>query len=108
MTKQNDNQAGERTQQPIQLSEANVELGLESLKRMQKNDWLNFHSKLEAAIKNAGNDGEDMDEMAAENFVAGGFSNDEAAACIFILNEEVAGREITDLSMFDKWFVYNS
>jgi hypothetical protein len=89
------------------LSECDVETGLAELKKIQKNDWVAFSAKLDKAVQVSNNSGENLLEMTHEDFINAGFTEDQAAACIFILTEEIAGREIETVSMFDKWFAWN-
>lgn len=104
----------------------NLEQALRNLKRQHKTDWSAFNSKMDGVLTVLGNrmsaEGtkelgrpvavtwnttEDITEnVSAEDFVAAGFSQDEAEAMIFVLTEDCMGQAVNSLEMVERYFCY--
>lgn len=92
----------------MKLSTLNEKSGLKTLSALQTSQWLAFSAKLEKFAAEIGfstkaNDKFSDFEITASDFVAGGFSADEAAALMFIVGSEGAN----DLDGIDRWLVIN-
>ena len=83
---------------------------IKSLKKVHTNkqSWLGWYAKLESVSTALGMSAEDdISEMvSAENFVAAGFSQDEADAFVFVLTQEVMFRQVNSISTIERFFCY--
>ncbi len=103
-----------------------LEVALKNLKRQHKNNWSAFNAKMDGVLTVLGsrmsaegtkelgrpvtvtwNTTEDITEhVSAEDFVAAGFSPDEAEAMIFVLTEDCMGQAVNSLEMAERYFCY--
>lgn len=87
---------------------------LKSLKAQHKTQWLTFFSKLEKVLEvmasrtgvTWGTQEDIRDHVIAEDFVAAGFTEAEAAALVFVLTEDCQGRPVESVETVDRWFCY--
>ena len=99
---------------------------IKNLKAAHKNSWLAFTAKLEKVLTVIGermsaeataekgrtvtvtwSTTEDItDHVTAADFVAAGFSADEAEAMIFVLTQDCMGQAVNSVEMMDRWFCY--
>lgn len=92
----------------MKLSTLNEKLGLKTLVALHTARWSDFYSKLEKLASDIGFSVRSGDkfsdfEITAADFVAAGFSADEAAALMFIVASEGAN----DHDGIDRWLVNN-
>jgi len=87
---------------------------IKNLKRQHSTQWLAFTAKVDATLAALGarmgvnwNSTEDITEhVNAEDFVAGGFSQEEADTMIFVLTEDCMGQSVNSAEMIERWFCY--
>ena len=99
---------------------------IKNLKAAHKNNWLEFTAKLKKILAVMGarmsaeatsekgrevtvtwSGTEDItDHATAADFVAAGFTTDEAEAMIFVLTESCMGQAVNSVEMMDRWFCY--
>lgn len=87
---------------------------IKTLKAAHKSNWIGFTKKLEGVLTVIGDrmgvkwsTTEDITEhVTAADFVAAGYSADEAEAMIFVLTEDCMGQAVNSTEMMDRWFCY--
>ena len=101
---------------------------IKNLKAAHKTNWLAFNAKVEKVLAVIGermsaeataekgspvtvtwSATEDItDHVTDADFVAAGFSADEAQAMIFVLTQDCMGRAVNSVETIDRWFCYCS
>ena len=87
---------------------------IKSLKAAHKTNWLAFTAKAEKVLTVMGDRmnvkwsaTEDITEhVTAADFVAAGFSSEEAEAMMFVLTQDCMGQAVNSTEMVDRWFCY--
>jgi hypothetical protein len=96
---------------------------IKNLKSAHKTNWLAFTAKVEKVLTVIGErmsaeataeKGRTVtvtwstitDHVTAADFVAAGFSADEAEAMIFVLTQDCMGQAVNSTEMVDRWFCY--
>lgn len=87
---------------------------IKNLKHQHKTAWLAFNSKVDASLAALGArrgvtwaaDEDITDHVTAEDFVAGGFSKEEADCFIFVLTQDCMGQAVNSTEMIERWFCY--
>lgn len=99
---------------------------IKKLKASHKNNWPAFNAKVEKVLSVIGermsaeatnekgrtvtvtwSTTEDIaDHVTDADFVAAGFSADEAEAMIFVLTQDCMGQAVNSTEMMDRWFCY--
>ncbi len=90
----------------MKLSSLNEKLGLKTLVALHQARWMDFSKRLDAYASEIGFDNKNEKlsnfEVVAEDFVKAGFSEDEAAALLFIVADGA-----DNLDEIDQWIARN-
>lgn len=92
---------------------ANLELApaLKKLSAEHANQWLKWFSKLKLVAKavtwGEGQTDESLEDATVADFVAAGYSAEEAAAFLFIMTQDHYGQPCDTVDQIDRWFTAN-
>jgi hypothetical protein len=93
----------------MKTMETEIAQALSALKAEHRSNWTAFNSKLNAILPQVGarNSEENIAEyIAAEDFIAIGFTPTEADALMFVFTEDCMGQAVINLELVERWFCY--